>query len=72
MVIKVITYSNVLFINILLFILDCRPRRVHTLIFYVLILIITSHLVIYILAILKYFYHTVSYETMFIGLSTML
>ena len=37
MVIKVITYSNVLFINILLFILDSRSRRLHDFIFDVLI-----------------------------------
>ena len=42
--------------------------------FYVFILIITSHLlaIFIVFTIMKYFYHTVSYETMFIRLSTIL
>ena len=90
MVIKVITYSNVLFINILLFILDSRSRHLHDFIFdvlirtflilsililfYALILIITSHLlaIFIVFTIMKYFYHAISYQPIFIRLSTIL
>ena len=74
-----ITYSNVLFINILLFILDSRSRRLHDfifdvlihtflilpilIIFYVLILIITSHLLAIFIVFTIMKYYTIQYHT---------
>ena len=79
MVIKVITYSNVLLINILLFILDSRSRRLHDfifdvlfrtflilailIVFYVLILIITSHLLAIFIVFTIMKYYTIQYHT---------
>ena len=70
MVIKVITYSNVLFINILLFILDSRSRRLHDFIFDVLIrtLLILAILIFYVYnfdyhkSLISYLYSLYYYE----------